>query len=355
MKRSKAVRFLLGLSLAAIAVLPALGLASSILGRMLNRTPEPPDSIFFDKDIAYTRIDGKPLLLDLARPKTGAGPFPAIVCIHGGGWRAGDKSEFHGALFSLAQQGYVAATVNYRLAPEAHFPSQIQEVKTAIRYLKSRATELHIDPDRVGVFGGSAGGHLALLLGTTDAHDFPPAGEHLDLSSTVQAVVSLAGPTDLTQRFPEASEAMLKDLMGKSRAEAPAAYEQASPLHHVSAKDAPVLAIHGTKDELVPYAQSTALVAALKSVGVEAELLTIPDGGHGSGGKPEDWNAAIVKTVEFLDTHLKAAEQDSGQSRRQMKPANRHEVACRPQWRGYHAGAGQDPGNPTSDRASRTA
>ncbi len=305
MKRSKAVRFLLGLSLAAIVVLPALGLASSILGRMLNRTPEPPDSILFDKNVVYTQVEDTLLLLDLARPRTGAGPFPAIVCIHGGGWRAGDKTEFHGALFSLAQQGYVAATVNYRLAPGDHFPAQIQDVKSAVRHLRSRAQELHIDPDRIGVFGGSAGGHLALLLGTTDAHDFPPAGEYLDLSSVVQAVVSLAGPTDLTQRFPEASEAMVTDLMGKSRAEAPAAYEQASPLHHVSATDAPVLVIHGTKDELVPYAQSTALVAALKSVGVEAELLTIPDGGHGSGGKPEDWNAAILKTVEFFDTHLK--------------------------------------------------
>ncbi len=114
----------MGLSLAAIVVLPALGLASSILGRMLNRTPEPPDSIVFDKDVVYTKIDGTPLLLDLARPKTGAGPFPAIVCIHGGGWRAGDKSEFHGALFSLAQQGYVAATVNYRLAQALAFPSR---------------------------------------------------------------------------------------------------------------------------------------------------------------------------------------------------------------------------------------
>ncbi len=146
-----------------------------------------------------------------------------------------------------------------------------------------------------------------MLLGTTDAHDFPPVGENLALSSAVRAVVSLAGPTDLTQRFPEASEAMVKDLMGRSRAEAPAAYEQASPLHHVSATDAPVLVIHGTKDELVPYEQSTALVAALKSVGVEAELLTIPDGGHGSGGKPEDWNAAIVKAVQFFDSHLKPA------------------------------------------------
>jgi len=113
---------LLRLSLAAIIVLPALGLVSSILGRMLNWAPEPPDSILFDKNVAYAKAEGKPLLLDLARPKTGTGPFPAIVCIHGAAG-GGDKNEFHGAIFSLAQQGYVAASVNYRL-PRSSLPSQ---------------------------------------------------------------------------------------------------------------------------------------------------------------------------------------------------------------------------------------
>ncbi len=305
MNRSKAVRTLLRSSLATIAAVLALGLASSILGRLLNRAPQPPDSIFFDKDVTYARVEGKALTLDLARPKTGAGPFPAIVCIHGGGWREGYKREFLGAIFSLAQQGYVAASINYRLAPEAHFPSQIQEVKSAIRYLRSRAGDLRLDPERIGVLGGSAGAHLALLVGTTNDQAFPPVGEFPDISSAVQAVVSLAGPTDLTRRFPGASEAMIRDFIGKDRADAPGAYEQAGPLRHVSRAAAPVMAIHGTKDELVPYEQSTALVAALKKAGVEAELFSIPDGGHGGGGKSEDWNAAIAKAVEFFDRHLK--------------------------------------------------
>ncbi len=307
MGRPRTARWVLRLSLGTIPILLGFGAASAILARLLQSPPEPPSSILFEKDIAYSNVAGKPLLLDLARPKTGTGPFPAIVCIHGGGWQAGDKKEFHGAVFALAQQGYVVATVNYRLVPDAHFPSQIQDVKTAVRYLRSRAGELHIDSDRIGAFGGSAGGHLALLLGTTDAHDFPPVGEYSGLSSTVHAVVSLVGPTDLTQSFPAASEDLVTGLIGKSRAEAPGVYEQASPLHHVSATDAPVLTIHGTKDELVPYAQSTALVAAFKKVGVEAELFTIPEGGHGSGGKSEDWNAAIVKMVDFFDKHLKPA------------------------------------------------
>ena len=252
-------------------------------------------------------MEGKPLLLDLARPKTGAGPFPVVLCIHGGGWRMGDKSEFLGALFSLAEQGYVAASVNYRFAPADRFPAQIQDVKTAVRYLRSRAKELGIDTDHVGVLGGSAGGHLALLLGTTEAQDFPPVGDYPSFSGAVQAVVSIAGPTDLTRRFPKTSEWMVTDLIGKTREDAPGDYERASPLHYVSATDAPVLAIHGTRDELVPYEQSTSLAAAFKNAGVEAEVFTIQNGGHGSGGDPEDWKSGIVKMVQFFDKHLKPA------------------------------------------------
>lgn len=307
MGRSRISKWILRFSLGTIAILLGLSVASSIVARLSQSTPEPPSSILFEKDIAYANVEGKPLLLDLARPKTGTGPFPGVLCIHGGGWRAGDKRDFLGAVFSLAQQGYVAATVNYRLAPDDHFPSPIQDVKTAVRYLRSRAKVLNIDPGRIGVLGGSAGGHLALLLGTTDAQDFPPVGEYSGLSSAVQAVVSLAGPADLTRRFPEASEWMITGLIGKTREEAPGAYERASPLHHVSATDAPVLAIHGTKDELVPYEQATALAATLKNVGVEVDLFTIQDGGHGSDGKPEDWNARIVKMVHFFDMHLKPA------------------------------------------------
>jgi len=290
-----------------VASVAGLAVALSLLARLGQSTPIPPSSILFEKDLAFANVEGKPLLLDLARPKTGAGPFPVVLCIHGGGWRMGEKSEFLGTVFSLAEQGYVTATVNYRLAPAKRFPSQIQDVKTAVRCLRSRAKELNIDPDHVGVLGSSAGGHLALLLGTTEAQDFPPVGEYPSFSSAVQAVVSIAGPTDLTRRFPDASEWMAVDLIGKSREEAPKAYERASPLYHVSPTDAPVLAIHGTRDELVPYEQSIALAAALKNVGVEADVFTIQNGGHGSGGNPEDWKSGLVKMVQFFDKHLKPA------------------------------------------------
>ena len=126
-------------SLGTFAILLGLGLASTILARLWRSASEPPSSVLYEKDVTFGTREGTPLLLDLARPKAGTGPFPAVLCLHGGGWRAGDKSEYLQAVFSLAKHGYVAATVNYRFAPCADFPSQLQDVKTAVRYLRSRA------------------------------------------------------------------------------------------------------------------------------------------------------------------------------------------------------------------------
>ena len=128
---------------------------------LLARSPQPPGTVVLEKDVVYCTVEGKPLKLDIARPKAGEGPFPAILCIHGGGWRAGDKSEYLQAIFELSQQGYVAATVQYRFAPKFPFPAQIHDVKAAVRYLRGHARRLRIDPDRIGVMGASAGGHLA--------------------------------------------------------------------------------------------------------------------------------------------------------------------------------------------------
>lgn len=266
---------------------------------------KPPDTIVVEKDLEYAKAGDKPLRLDLARPKEGEGPFPLIVCIHGGGWKAGSKEQMAPQTYALAQQGYVAATVQYRLVPEGEFPDPLQDVRAAIRFLKGKAKELRIDADRIGVLGGSAGGHLALLLGTADGKDIPAAGDDAAVSGAVRAVASIAGPTDLTKEFPEASEAMVRGLIGKGRDEDAEAYRAASPIRYVSKGDPAILAIHGTKDELVPYEQATSLIEACKKAGVDAELITIQDGGHGGGGKPEDWQEAILKLVRFFEEHLK--------------------------------------------------
>ena len=264
------------------------------------RVPGPPDSIVFEPDVPYKQVDGKALRMDYARPKAGDGPFPMVLFIHGGGWRAGDKAMFRDGVFGVAQQGCAAASVQYRFAPEHPFPAQLDDVKDAVRYIREHAAEWKVDPDRIGVMGGSAGGHLALLLATTGDED----GDARP-SAAVKAAVSIAGPTDLTRPYPDASRAMVEDLLGPARKADRAAQEAASPRFHLDAGDAPVLLIHGTKDELVPYDQATAFEEACKKAGVAAELFTIPDGGHGGGtGDPKAWERSVVRSIAFLREHL---------------------------------------------------
>jgi acetyl esterase/lipase len=264
------------------------------------------DTIIYQQDVQYGTGGGQPLLMDIARPKHGDGPFPAVVCIHGGGWRGGNKSVFRAFVKTLARQGYVAMTIRYRFAPAHRFPAQIEDAKCAVRYLRAHANELKVDSDRIGAMGGSAGGHLALLLGTTSAtDDLEGQGGYGEYSSRVQAVASIAGPVDLSQPFPDAVQQMLTDFVGGAKDQVATAYQRASPISYLSADDPPILAIHGTVDELVPYAQALLLMEACNKLGIEASLITIPGGGHGSGGKPQDWLAANAKIIEFFDKHLK--------------------------------------------------
>ena len=145
--------------------------ASILIGAAVGAAQPPkvavPEGVVFERDVEYANPDGQHLKLNLARPKDGAGPFPAVVCIHGGGFRAGNREGYNGTVLKLAQNGYVAVTVTYRLAPKYQFPAAVHDTKAAVRWLRANATKYHIDPDRIGVTGGSAGGHLAQFLGVT--------------------------------------------------------------------------------------------------------------------------------------------------------------------------------------------
>ena len=266
---------------------------------LARQVPRPPDSVVLEEDVPYRQVDGETLKLDVARPKAGDGPFPCVVFIHGGGWRAGDKHDFRAGIFGVATQGVVGVSVQYRFAPRHPFPAQLDDVKAAVRYVRDHAKELKVDPDRIAALGGSAGAHLALMLATTSDEDPRDA-----TSAAVKAAVSLAGPVDLTRRYPDASRYMLEDFLGQDHKADRAVQEKASPLFHLNAGDAPVLLIHGTKDELVPYDQIPTFAVACKNAGVEAEVFTIEGGGHGGGGDPEAWKTAIVKSMTFLRKHL---------------------------------------------------
>src|SRR4051794_26673595 len=158
------------------------------------REPSVPDNVIFERGLEYANPDGQHLQLNLARPKSAAGPSPAVLCIHGGGFRAGKRESYDGLCIRLAGQGYVAATATYRLAPKYPFPAAVHDVKAAVRWLRANATKYGIDPDRIGATGGSAGGHLAQVLGVTGGvQQFEGTTGNNPESSRVACVVNFYG------------------------------------------------------------------------------------------------------------------------------------------------------------------
>mgnify|MGYP001627124571 CR=1 FL=1 len=251
--------------------------------------------------------------LDLFLPKDeGEKLRPAVMVIHGGAWRSGDKKQLRMLAELFARRGYVAAAINYRLAPKYSYPAQLDDCQRAVRWLRKNAKEYKIDPKRFGAAGASAGGHLALLLGTRETrNDSDP--ELKGISSKVQCVLSIFGPTDFTdERYVQASRnpihgKALIEFVGKPYDEAPNLWKEVSPLHHVSPDDAPTLIIHGDQDPLVPLEQSEKFAEALKKVKVEVQLVVIKGMGHGptTPEQREEFMKALDQAVEFFDKHLK--------------------------------------------------
>src|SRR5439155_20074937 len=158
--------------------------------------------VVFERDIAYANPDGQPLQLNLARPKPANAAMPAVLCIHGGGFRAGKREGYDALCLKLAKRGFVAATASYRLAPKYQFPAAVHDVKAAVRWLRGHAAKYRIDPARIGVMGSSAGGPLAQFLGVTaGVKEFDGDGGQADQSSSVACVVNFYGPSDFTKSY----------------------------------------------------------------------------------------------------------------------------------------------------------
>ncbi len=248
------------------------------------------------RDVTYCTADGVTLKMDLYLPPRADKPTPVAVYVHGGGWSMGDKTQGNLIPFNdLASQGFMVAAVNYRLAPRYKFPAMIQDVKCAIRYLRANATKLNVDSNRIGAWGGSAGGHLVALLGATDASAGFDVGEYAEQSSRVQAVVDMFGPTDLNAMFPVANARVVQSVFGTGSDPEELA-GLASPVTYVTRDDPPFLILQGDKDRTVPPEQSQILYDRLKAAGVPATLVMVKNAGHGfapSGG-------AIIPTREEL-------------------------------------------------------
>jgi acetyl esterase/lipase len=257
-------------------------------------------------NIVYAKAGSTELKLDLARPAQGDGPFPAVLVIHGGAWRGGNKSDTGPLLPEFVRHGYVAVSPQYRLCPQETFPAQVHDVKAAVRWLKTNAKKYRIDPERIGAIGFSAGGHLALMLGVTGPND----GLEGDVStgapdSRVKAVVNYFGPTDLgAQDIPDVSKPLVKDFLGATPQDKPELAAKASPQTYVSRDDPPILTFQGTKDPLVPFTQAIKLAEAMTAAGTPGRVELLVGAQHGWRGA--ELERTRTETFRFFDRYLKA-------------------------------------------------
>jgi acetyl esterase/lipase len=283
--------------------------ASAQPARDRRRPVEIPANIEIVRDVEYGTGGGRPLKMHILRPKTlPAGPMPILVWIHGGAWLGGNKDGGIFQLIPFVQRGCFCATIEYRLSQEAKFPAQIEDCKCAIRFLRAKAKEYRLDPDRIGVWGSSAGGHLVAMLGVTGGvKELEGKGGWPDFSSRVNAVCDWFGPSDfskmadapsrINRHLPTCPEAL---LIGGSLQENKEKAAKASPVTYVTKEAPPFLIMHGDQDDVVPYNQSELLYEALKKAGVEVTFHPVKGAGHGFGG-PE-----IMKMVsEFFEKHLR--------------------------------------------------
>lgn len=270
------------------------------LGGRVVPGPLPPDfyadvpAVDLQTDIVYGTAGGRELRLDFAKPVLCRGDkVPLVVYIHGGGWTSGSKDEIMDTpVAGLAfQLGFAIASIDYRLAPDWVFPAQIHDCKLAIRYLRLNADALGIDPDRIAAIGGSAGGHLAALLGTADDDDGLEGPGLPGVSSRVSVVAEFFGPTDLidveTQLSNEGLELLLA-FLGCHPVVCPELARQASPASYVTPDDPPIFIVHGANDELVPYRQSEIFAERLRAAGNACALIKVENAGHSFDPNPPE-------------------------------------------------------------------
>lgn len=334
-------------STASSATQPAVGAAPVLEDRYPERRTSFPGGVVSFADLTYESLAGyRPLTLDLYRPASITPAHPLVLYVHGGGWQSGHTrhsgafENWPAVLASIAARGYVVASLEYRLSGEARFPAAIQDVKAAIRWLRTHASTYGIDPRRAVIWGGSAGGQLAALAGATcGVASLEPLGNAAaqrpepgaaassrpasapstrpgaEMSDCVQGVIAWYGIFDFSTLASQSSGSPNADDANA----APARYlgcalskcsadviASASAIHYIDAQDAPVLMIHGVADHTVPIQQSRAYLAALQAKGVKAELLELPGVDHSFiGATPEATRQAslhaLQKSLEFID------------------------------------------------------
>ena len=269
-------------------------------------------------DIEFSRPGGKPLKLDVFQPVKKQAEVrstrPALICIHGGGWEKGTRKSFTKIARYFAERGYVAFSVSYRLVNKTQnkWPAQLDDVQAAVRWVRHHAKKYHIDPDRVAVLGGSAGGHLASLLGSRETrhHGMPMLKPY---SSRANAVVTLAGPSDLTKDFRgikyvgrRTVQDVVDQLLGSPYGKNGVMARKASPLFNINQHTVPHLLIHGSADRVVPVDQARRYYDALRKAGVHCRYIEVPGAGHAIKNPLTVW-ITMVRVRRFLDAQLGVA------------------------------------------------
>lgn len=259
--------------------------------------------------------------MDILKPQSKT-PLPAIVYVTGGGFINANKDNGIQLRMHLAEAGYVVASIEYRVAPTAVFPQPLEDVKASIRYLRANANKFNIDPDRIGIVGGSAGGYLTAMAGVTSGTTTFDKGENLDQSSSVKAAVDLYGLSDLTRIGDDYSDAVKEAHKSAGATEAlwvngspvfggrdggiladPAAAKAADPMTYVGKNSAPMLLMHGTKDFVVSPSQTDLLFQALRKEGIPSDRYLVEGAAH--GGVYWDQAEALSIITDFFNKYLK--------------------------------------------------
>lgn len=280
----------------------ALGSFVVLLGAQCVASTAAADEAFdVIPDQVYIERDSGPLTADLYVPH-GDGPFPAMIVVHGGAWASGTKAQLAGIAKGLAKQGFAVAAISYRLAPQDPFPAQVYDCQAAVRWLRTNSEKYKVDPDRIGGYGYSAGGHLVALLGALDDDDFREPDLAADApSARLQVVVAGGAPCDF--RMLPADSERLAFWLGGTPAQKPEAYEQASPTKFVSSDDPPMFFFHGAADDIVPIRSPKRMVERLQEANVPVEFHEIPEAGHMTAASDK---ATVFEALAFVERHLKA-------------------------------------------------
>ena len=275
-----------------------------------------PEGITLKSDMVFAQVGDRELHMDIAyQTEAPQAPRPCVVYIHGGAWCAG---TYHAPaqLCNLARQGYIAASIEYRLTQEAIFPAQIHDCKGALRFLRAHAAEYGLKPDKIGVWGGSAGGHLVALIGTSGGVKEleGEVGGNLDQSSAVQCVVDFFGPSDMTTVVSDRGRQLMpinglgpeEALVGGKIEEHLEVAKAASPVTYVDRTDPPFLICHGDQDNVVPLVKSVKLDKALRDAGVETTMVIVKGAGHGFDEQCDPpFSQILLQVGDFLARALK--------------------------------------------------